>query len=384
MSRPSSIDEELLTQTHRAALEIAPHTDEIEAARRLPPAAVRALTQARIFKLLVPRIYGGAEVSLATYVASIEDIARADGSAGWIAMVGSASGLMCGFLRDDVARAIYGPEDVLTCGVFAPLGRAGPVEGGFRVTGRWPFASGCQDATWCMGGTLVEGDLLPSGAPNVRSLLFRASDIHILDTWNVSGLRGTGSHDFEVKDVFVPTEHSFSLFTDRHTLTAYQAAFFGVLAAGVAAVALGIGRAAIDTFVALAKTKRPLGAQKSIAQRESVQLTVARAEAKLRAARAFLFDTLESLTHDITTRGQASLEQRALLRLAACHAASESAAAVDLVYEAAGASAIYATSPLQRHFRDVHTATQHLMVNAGTSTLAGRLLLGVPTDTSTL
>jgi alkylation response protein AidB-like acyl-CoA dehydrogenase len=384
MSRPSSIDQELLAQAHRAALEIAPLAGEIEAARRLPPAAVRALAQARIFKLLVPRAQGGAEAALATYVAAIEAVARADGSAGWIAMIGSASGLMCGFLRDDVARAVYGPEDVLTCGVFAPLGRAVPVEGGFRVTGRWPFASGCQDAAWCMGGTLVEGDLLPSGAPNVRSVLFRASDLHILDTWDVSGLRGTGSHDFAVKDVFVPSERSFSLFTDRHAIAAYREAFFGALASGVAAVALGIARAAIDAFVALAKTKRTLGAQKSIAQRESVQLTVARAEAKLRAARAFLFDTLESVTHDIETRGQATVEERALLRLAACHAASDSAAAVDLVYEAAGASAIYATSPLQRHFRDVHTATQHLMVNAGTATLAGRLLLGIPTDTSTL
>ena len=380
----SSIDQDLLERARHAAAQIAPRADEIEAARRLPASVVDALVEAGVLKLLVPRAHGGAEASLATMVAAVEAIARADGSAGWCAMLGASSALMCGFLPDHEARAIYGADDAFTCGVFAPMGRATPVEGGFRVTGRWRFASACQHAAWCMGGTLVDGDVLPNGAPNVRSMLFPASAIQIHDTWDTSGLRGTGSHDFAVEDVFVPAARSFSFLTDRHITPAYRSAFFGSLAAGVAAVMLGIGRAAIDAFVALARDKRTVGARRTIAHRELVQLTVARAEARLRAARAFLFDALEAATAAIDAHGEASLEQRALLRLAASHAATEAAAAVDMVYEAGGGGVVYATSPLQRHFRDIHTATQHLMVSTQATTLAGRILLGVDSDTHTL
>jgi alkylation response protein AidB-like acyl-CoA dehydrogenase len=383
----SSIDGEILARARRAAAEIAPRAREIEAARRLPPAVVDALVQAGVFKLLVPRPYGGAEASLATLVAVLEALSAADGSAGWCAMIGACSGLMCGFLSDDVAAAVYGPDDAITCGVFAPMGRAVPVADGYRVSGRWTFASGCQHSTWCMGGAIVAGEgagAAPAGGvPEVRSMLFHASEIRILDTWDTSGLRGTGSHDFVVDDVFVPAGRSFSLVGGRHALAPYRSAFFGGLAAGVAAVALGIARAAIDAFVALARDKRPMGARRTIAERELVQLSVARAEARVRAARAFLLDAVESAEAASAT-GEASIEQRALLRLAACHAATEAAAAVDLVYEAGGGSSIYASSPLGRCFRDVHTATQHVMVNQAAATLAGRILLGLESDVSTL
>jgi indole-3-acetate monooxygenase len=269
------------------------------------------------------------------------------------------------------------------------MGRAVPVADGFRVRGRWTFASGCQHSTWCMGGAIVTNDgagAVPAGGvPDVRCMLFHASEIRIVDTWDTSGLRGTGSHDFVVDDVTVPAGRSFSLFTSRHALAQYRSAFFGGLAAGVAAVALGIARAAIDAFVALARDKRPAGARRSIAERELVQLSVARAEARVRAARAFLLDAVEAAgAASATGDGIASVEQRALLRLAACHAATEAAAAVDLVYEGGGGSSIYATSPLGRCFRDVHTATQHVMVSQAAATLVGRILLGLESDVSTL
>ncbi|HWN67742.1 MAG TPA: acyl-CoA dehydrogenase family protein [Haliangium sp.] len=383
----SSIDGQILERARRAAAEIAPRAHEIEAARRLPPAVVDALVQAGVFKLLVPRAHGGAEASLATLMAVLDEIAAADGSAGWCAMIGASSGLMCGFLPDDVAREVYGPDGAITCGVFAPMGRAVPVAGGFRVSGRWTFASGCQHSTWCMGSAIVTGDgageVSPGGAPDVRCMLFHVSEIRIIDTWDTSGLRGTGSHDFVADDVLVPAGRSFSLLGSRHALAAYRSAFFGGLAAGVAAVALGIARAAIDAFVALARDKRPAGSRRSIAHRELTQLSIARAEARVRAARAFLLDAVETAAAASAT-GEATIEQRALLRLAACHAATEAASAVDLVYEAGGGSSIYATSPLQRCFRDVHTATQHVMVGSAAATQVGRILLGVESDLSTL
>jgi alkylation response protein AidB-like acyl-CoA dehydrogenase len=380
----SSVDSQILERARRAAEEIAPHAHEIEAGRRLPPAVVDALVRAGVFKLLVPRAYGGAEASLATLVAVLDEIARADGSAGWCAMIGASSGLMAGFLSDDMARTVYGPEDAITCGVVAPMGKAVPVPGGFRVSGRWAFGSGCQHSTWCMGGALVDGEVLPGGAPDVRSMLFHVSEIRIIDTWDTSGLRGTGSHDFVAEDVFVPAGRSFSLLSGRHALPAYRSAFFGGLAAGVAAVTLGIARAAIDAFVALARDKRPMGTRQTLAHRELAQLAVARAEARVRAARSFLLDAIEASAGAAGAPGEATVEQRALLRLAACHAASEAAAAVDLMYEAGGASSFHATSPIQRCFRDVHTATQHAMVNPATATRVGRVLLGLEADTATL
>jgi alkylation response protein AidB-like acyl-CoA dehydrogenase len=358
------IDPNYVARARDVAALVAPLAERIEAERRLPAEVVRALVDANLFKLVVAKKYGGEEASIATLLAVIEEVARADGSAGWCVMINATSGLMSAFLDDAVAREVFAPRDAITCGVFAPMGRAKKVDGGWRVSGRWPFASGCEHSTWRMGGAMVEGE------PGPRSFLFRADETRVLDTWNVSGLRGTGSHDIAVDDVLVPDARAFSLLEPRLPLP-----FFGVLAASVAAVTLGIARGAVDAFVELARAKHPQGGKKTLAHRELVQLQVAQAEGKVRAARALLFEAID---------GGSSIPARAQLRLAACHAAAESAAAVDLVYAAGGASSIYAASPLQRCFRDVHTATAHVMVSATSATLAGRVLLGVETDVTLL
>ncbi len=238
-----------------------------------------------------------------------------------------------------------------------------------------------------MGGAIVDGEPpLPSGMPSPRCMIFRAEDTRVVDTWTTSGLRGTGSHDLEVEDVFVPASRSFSLLGERSARFGGVCAmpFFGLLATSVAAVAVGIARGALDAFVGLAAAKQPLGARRTIAHRELVQLDVARAEAKIRGARALLHDAAGE-AEDESKRGDgASLRTRASLRAAAAHATSEAASAVDLVYHAAGASGVYAKSPIQRHFRDVHVATQHVMVAPAAAVLAGRILLGLETDATLL
>jgi alkylation response protein AidB-like acyl-CoA dehydrogenase len=238
-----------------------------------------------------------------------------------------------------------------------------------------------------MGGALVAGaETLPGGGPNVRCMLFRASDTRVLDTWDTSGLRGSGSHDVEVTDVFVPEERTFSLLTDtpRYAGGTSGLPFFGVLAAGVAAVALGIARAAIDALVLLANAKEPQGARRTLAHRERVQFAVAAAEGKLRAARAFLTESLRDAALEASSSGAPSVRGRALVRVAASHAARAAAEAVDLAYDTGGASSVYSKNPLQRHFRDVHVATQHAMVGPIAMTLGGRVLLGLESDTSML
>ena len=338
---------------------------------------------------MVSRALGGADASAITLLTVIEEISRADGSAGWCTMIGAVSGLMSAFLEESVAREIYSPANAISCGVAAPMGRSTPVDGGFRVTGRWAFASGCEHSPWRMVGTIVATDpaeLLPSGAPDVRCALLRAEDTQIIDTWTTHGLRGTGSHDLGVRDAFVPVARTFSLLTTpmRKTGPIHRLPFLGVLASGVASVSLGIARAAIDEFVKLAQTKTPLGSKRGIAHRELVQMAVAQAEAKVGSARAFLYERVEAADAETAEGKVAKPRTRALLRIAACNAASESAAAVDLVYTAAGGTSIYATSPLQRCFRDVHVTTQHAMVSSTTATLAGRVLLDVECDASTL
>jgi alkylation response protein AidB-like acyl-CoA dehydrogenase len=369
----------------RAAAElIAPLLGDIDTARRLPAPAIDALVRAGIFKLCVPRSLGGAQASPLALLATIEELARLDGSVGWCTMIGATSGLMSVYLDDAVAREIYAPADAITCGVFAPMGRASRTETGYRISGRWAFASGCEHSRWRMGGTIADGDApLASGAPDVRSALFRAEDTTVHDTWDTVGLRGTGSHDFSVEDVEVPRERTFSLLTDRPRHAGYELPFFGVLAAGVAAVGLGIARASIESATHLVQTKKPPGSKKTLAHRELVQLEIARAEARTAAARGLLRSTLETAMQVMVATAHDDprcIAARARLRLAACHAATESAAVVAAMYELGGGSAVYAKSPLARQFRDAQVVPHHLMVSSTALTMAGRALLGVEVD----
>ncbi|HEY4120825.1 MAG TPA: acyl-CoA dehydrogenase family protein [Byssovorax sp.] len=383
----AEIDLEAVGRARAVAATVAPLAVEIERGRRLPEAALAALVDAGAFKLLVPRAYGGAEASIHTVVAVAEEIARGDGSAGWCAMIGATCGLMAAYLPEEAAREVFGPRDAVTAGVFAPMGRAVRVDGGLRASGRWAFASGCEHARFRMGGAIVDGEPpLASGAPHVRSLLFRAEDTRVIDTWSTSGLCGTGSHDFEVEDAFVPASRCFSLLADRPRFegVAYRVPFFSALAACVASVGLGVGRGALDTLLALATSKRPQGSKRTLAQREVVQLAFARADARLRGARAGLHEAVAELEREVGGGGEASIAARAALRASASFAATEAAAVVDAAYEAAGATAVYASSPLQRQLRDAHVVTQHLMVSSTAAALAGRALLGLEADTAML
>jgi len=369
---------------------IRDRAEHIERHRRLPTELVHALAEAGLFRMSVPRAFGGGEVDAATMVEAIEEIAKADGSAAWCVMIGATSGLVSAYLPETVAHDIYGPPLHVTGGVFAAHGKATVVPGGYRVGGRWPFASGCEHCTWLMGGCVILDDgrprLLPNGQPDARMMLFPAADVEIIDTWTVAGLRGTGSHDIAVAERFVPEDRSVSLLTDRPRQPGplYMFPVFGLLALGIAGVALGVARRAIDELLQLAAAKTPTGSRKRLAERAMIQVHVAEAEALLRSARAFLFDTIGDAWRAAQGSRTISVAQRSLLRLAATHAATSAAKVVDLMYNAGGGTSVYATSPLQRQFRDIHVVTQHMMVAPATYELTGRVFLGIDTDTSLL
>ncbi|HEY8076496.1 MAG TPA: acyl-CoA dehydrogenase family protein [Labilithrix sp.] len=357
-----------------AAVEIiAPLAARIEAERRLPEEAVRALVAAGAFKMLVPRALGGGEVAPREALQAIETVARADGSAGWCVMISATTGIVAALLPEETARAIFAPDDAIACGVFAPTGRAVREGASLRVSGRWAFGSHCENSGWRMGGVMIDGE-------PPQAVLLRADETRVIDTWHTSGLRGTGSHDFEAKDVLVPAERLFSLVASKPWPSGalYRFPIFGLLASGIAAVAIGIAQGALDSVLDLARAKHALGAKRSIAHREIVQLAVATAAAKIRAARALLHDAVGEVERDVT------LESRAELRAAASQAVELAASAVDLAYDAGGGTSIYETSPLQRCFRDVHTLTQHVMVAKTSTILAGRVMLGVESDTALL
>jgi len=366
------------------AADAAAAAAEGERARRLPSPLVRSLAEAGLFRLCVPAAVGGLEAPAATLVECVEALARGDAAAGWCVAISATSGLLAAYVPEDTARRLYSAETAIAGGVFAPRGRAVAVDGGFRVSGRWPFASGCEHCDWLMGGCVVDAgggtlETLPNGMPDVRLMLAPAGEFDIHDTWHVAGLRATGSHDIELRDVFVPADMAASVISDtpRHAGPLYAFPLFGLLALAIAGVSLGIARGALDDFAQLA-AKVPTGGRRSLGRRGAVQADIARAEASVRAARALLLGAIEEAWAGV------DVERRAGLRLAATHAASECVRATETAYRHGGGSAIYESSPLQRRLRDAQTVTQHMLVAPSTWELTGRLLLGQPTDTTQL
>jgi len=369
---------------------VAEDAVEAERERRLTRRVVDAFIDAGFFRLCVPRSIGGGECHPGTLASVCEELARADAAAGWCVAVTSTSGMLGAYLEPAAARAVYEPERNVSGGVFAPRGKAVPDGDELVVSGRWPFASGIDHCDWVMGGCLVmDGDAprqLEGGRPEIRLVLFPAADVEVIDTWHVSGLRGTGSHDIALDGARAPAERSASLFTDhpREQGPLYTFPAFGLLALAIAGVTLGIGRAAIDDLVDLAGGKTPTAGRRSLAERATTQSQIARADAALRAARSYLHEAIGEAWEEAVARGEVSTERRATVRMASTNSATAAAAAVDAAYDLGGGTSIYETSPLQRRFRDMHAATQHMLVAPATWELTGRLLLGLETDTAQL
>lgn len=371
-----------LAAARRLDATVRAHAAETTSARCLAAPLVDAFVEAGFYRMLIPKAVGGEEVPPQVFVSVLEALGKADGSAAWCVMVGATTGLVAALLPEDAAREVF-PKDVVPSGVFAPIGTASVEPGGLRVSGRWPFASGSERATVRLAGVVVKEE---GQAPRVSHVLVAPKDMHVVDTWRTAGLRGTGSHDMVAESVFVPDARTLSLFgaKPRHGGPLYAFPFFGLLSLGIAAVAMGVASAALDAFAELAAKKTPGGSKRALNQRETVHLRFAEATAALGAARAFVAVAVADAEAEARAEGAVSVPKRATLRLAAANAVRASAAAVDLVYGAAGGSSIYADHPLQRQFQDVHVATQHMMVAEPVWTLAGRVMLGVESDTSQL
>lgn len=385
----SAAREALLERARGFRAELIRRAAEFEAARRLPADLARRLAEAGLMGLLTPQAYGGAETDPLTFLEVVETLAEADGSAAWCVFIAATSGVTAAYLPEHAAREIYRPG-VITGGAFAPRGRAADRgDGTYEVAGRWQWGSGTENADWVMGGCLVTKDgkpeMLPSGLPDMRMFLIPKDKAIFHDTWHVSGLKGTGSTDIEFAPQIVHRDYSVGLTSDTPLARPlYAFPVFGLLALGIGGVALGLARAAVAALVELAGGKTPEGHRRPLAQRAETQEKIAEAEALVRSGRAWLRETVAAAWEAARHEGQLTLAHRRDIRLATTHATRAAARAVDLMYHLGGGSSVYETSRLQRCFRDVHVATQHMLVGTPTLELAGKLLLGLDAETSQL
>jgi len=367
---------------------IRAHADETERGRRLAAPVVDALRSARLFTMGLPASLGGTETPIPTALRTIEEIAYADGATGWNVMIAFDTGMWAGYLHAPQPRKLINsiPEPILA-GSINPPGRLSRAAGGYRLSGQWRFGSGCQQAdVFIVGAMLYDGGApvtSANGMPEMYQIVMPAADVTILDTWRVTGLRGTGSHDFTVENLFVPEGlvRSLHFAAPLEPGPLYTFGLIPSFAVVKTAIALGIARHAIEALKDLALAKTPAGQTSLLRERPAVQVDLARAEACVRSARAFLHETVGEIWQSVVEGNPPSTEQRAWLRLAAVDGVQRAIEAVDLMYSAAAGSAIFESSPLERCFRDVHVISAHIVVQSNVYEVAGRVFLNLPPGT---
>ena len=361
---------------------------EIEAARQLPRDLVVEIAEAGLFKVAVPEAEGGLGADVLTTLRVIEEVARADGSTGWCVAMGINTFRQSAQLAREVRREIFHSDPVgVSAGSANPRGRAVAVPGGYRVTGHWFFASGCMHSSALHGACKVfDADaprLTKNGDQEVRIAFFYPKSVaRIIDTWDVSGMRGTGSHDIEVTDLFVPEERTFSALDRRARVTGPMNRMHGfdLAGCGFCCVGLGVARAAIDAFVELASTKVPRSSSELLRDRAVVQAQTGEAEALLRSGRALLFDVVEEMWETVLAAQPITERLRSDLRLAMTHAAQSAARATHIVCAAAGTTSIFTKSPLERYARDAEVVTRHNQLQSVNYEAVGRTLFGLESN----
>lgn len=375
--------EQVLAAVHRMAPAIAGRSAEIEAARRLPLDLVDDLRAAGCFGVFLPASHGGAGATLPDAMRVVEELSRIDGSVGWTVMIGAGSWIDIAGLPRETFDAVYAARPIpILAGVFNPSGTAVPVDGGYRVSGRWAFASGCQHASWLFGNCIEEGSAGGDGLPPLRTVLFLPDEVTIEDTWSVSGLSGTGSHHIRVDDVVVPAARTAATLADppcidEPLVRIPPPALYSLV---VTSAAVGIAQGAYDDVVDLASGKVPMLAGSPLAANPLFQHGLGTMDAQLRAARSLLHADATAAWATAVGREDFTLVQRARIRSATTWATATAASVVDAAYAAGGGSSIYAANPLQRRFRDIHALTQHFLVRADTLTTAGAVLAGQDID----
>jgi len=371
----------LIERARALAPLIASEADEIERTRRLTPKVVSALIENGLYRSLLPQSTGGSEAPLEVFMRMLEEVARADASTAWCLGQCSVCAMTAAYLDPATAKEIFGPPTgILAWGAIK--GEVQVVPGGYRAHGRWDFASGSRQASWLGAHVqVVDADgkrrLKPSGAPEIRTILFPLASATMYDVWDVIGLRGTGTDSYSVDNLFVPER--FSALRDDATAVLekgpiYQLPTHIVFAMGFASVAVGVARATLDAAMDLSRSKIPQGL-KVMHENSAVQATLGRTEGNLRAARAYLHATAGEVWRDLVDTGKYTEQHRIALRLAATWTLHQATAVVDTAYHMAGATAVFAANKFERRFRDMHAIAQQIQARDTHYEDVGRALL---------
>ncbi len=355
---------------------------EIERGRQLPADVVEAIRERGLFHLTLPEDLGGVEADPVTAARVVEEVAMADGSAGWCVMIANQNGAILGTFPPDETRVLTANRAVM-CGTARPIGRAIATDGGYRVSGRWPFASGSSHASWFAGECVVyDGDtprLDSEGHEVTRMCVMPRDSVTIHDTWDVTGLRGTASNDFSCEDVFVPEARGAQMLVSppQHPWPLFRAP--ALVFTNHGSHALGVARAAIENAMEIGKTKSGYGSNDPMAQSPRLQGPVAEATGSVESARHYLYAVTQQLWDALNdgATDEDCAHLRARVRLATSNAATASVRAVDLVHAAIGTASLFTKNPLERHFRDIHMAAAHVMIGQLTYEAAGRVEMGL-------
>ena len=381
-------DATLIEAARRIAPVIREHNQEAERERRLSPPVLAALQDAGLLRMCTPRSLGGLEADPLTRALVIEEISGHDSAAGWTLANPLDWAYLCARLPDQGAEEIYGRgANVVIAAQFGRPMQAAPVQDGYRITGRAPFVSNCHDANWiATTAAVMAGDQSrPEGEPDAVMAYLPRDSCEVIDTWHVMGMRGTGSNDIAVTDVFVPRARTFPFVPEFIPGSHYQGPLYrfpliGVVASNLPPLVLAVARRAIEEVSALAQGKVPVTANTLLRERSSAQAKLAQAEAVLRAGRALLYDTLSD-TWQATLAGKTfSLTQKADVLLAMTYAVSSAVKAVELMYSVAGTSGIYTRNPLERYFRDVQVLRHHAFGAETRYETVGQVYLGLSPD----
>lgn len=378
---------ELVERAHGLIPLIAEAADRVERDREVPSDVLDAMHEARLFRMLIPASIGGDEVEPATFFQVMEAVAMADASVAWCLGQNSGVSMAAAYLDPKVARELFGnARAAVATGAPSPYAKAVVTDGGYRVTGHWHFASGSRHSQWIGGhATVCEPDGSPRLGPNgkpleQRTMFFPKSQATITDTWQVIGLRGTGSDDYAVNDLFVPEAYSFTRESDadrREAGPLYKFSIFNMFGMGFCAVALGIARTVLTDFIALARSKKAHSSGKLLADNNLIQTQVGLSEARLGAARAYVLDGYAQLYAQAASGQKVSFAQRLASRGMTCFAIQQAREVVDFAYHAAGAGAIFEKNPFERRFRDLHTVTQQSQAHLENFEALGQSLMGI-------
>jgi alkylation response protein AidB-like acyl-CoA dehydrogenase len=363
---------------------ISKRSEEIESARRIPPDLLGQLKSAGCFRMFTPDSHGGLEVDFPASMEMIEALAHADGSTGWVVMIGCETPMLLALMpRKRFDETYAHSPDVIIAGGFAPRGEADRTANGYRVRGRWGFASGCEHADWLFGNCIVTERGKPrisavTGGPEIRGMMVPAHRARIIDTWSVAGLRGTGSHDVAIEDVVVPAHDTVDIFAGRPSIAGAGLAELLLYAAlHIGAVGVGIAQRALDEIVAIGATnKTRLYAQTAMADNALFQYRLGDAAANIRAARMILMAEAEFVWKSALENVSPGAADRARIMSEIAWSARAMAATVDASYTAGGGTSPYNSSPLQRCMRDIHTLTQHAAVAESWISGAGAAMVG--------